>query len=167
MLRTVLLRNSSEILPVKQKHILKNCITQNFLSFNIFIFHQILRFCRHFQCLIFRCQSIEQTCKKIIFVREPGYGTGNVRIIYLDEFATKRGIKVYIMVFTVKILWNWHSFEPVFTKPQQNFDFNPWMFWILKNVRIFLQKCPGTRFPGSRLFACLLGFSSKTSFLQK
>ena len=29
------------------------------------------------------------------------------------------------------------------------------MLWFPKNVRIFLQKCPGTRFPGSRLFACL------------
>ena len=29
----------------------------------------------------------KQTRKKIIFVREPGFGFGNVRTIYLDNFA--------------------------------------------------------------------------------
>ena len=28
-----------------------------------------------------------QTSKDIIFVREPGFGSGNVRTIYLDKFA--------------------------------------------------------------------------------
>ena len=29
----------------------------------------------------------QQTCKKIIFVRELGFGFGNVRTIFLDKFA--------------------------------------------------------------------------------
>ena len=32
-------------------------------------------------------EYIWQTCKKIIFVREPKLGTGNVRTIYLNKFA--------------------------------------------------------------------------------
>ena len=45
-----------------------------------------------------------------------------------------------------------------FTYPQQNFQFIFLNLWYLKNVRILLQKYPGTRFPGSRLFACLAQF---------
>ena len=32
-------------------------------------------------------RDVPQTSKKIIFVREPGFGFGNVRTIYLDKLA--------------------------------------------------------------------------------
>ena len=44
-----------------------------------------------------------QTRKKIIFVREPGFGSGNVRAIYFDKFAKLSVIRVHVMVFQVKM----------------------------------------------------------------
>ena len=38
---------------------------------------------------------------------------------------------------------------------EQILKFVSFKLGFLKNVRIWLQKCLGTRFPGSRLFACL------------
>ena len=44
-----------------------------------------------------------QTCKKIIFVREPGFGFENVQTIYLDKLAQFRVIRVNIMVCHVEM----------------------------------------------------------------
>ena len=44
-----------------------------------------------------------QTRKKIIFVREPGFGPKNVRTIRFDKFAKYIVMKLNIMVFQVKM----------------------------------------------------------------
>ena len=71
----------------------------------------------------------------------------------LDHLSGKnvqfKGFKVNIIVY---FYLNLYKFNPHFQKMLTNLSL---YLWFQKNVRIFFQKCPGTRFPGSWLFACL------------
>ena len=48
------------------------------------------------------------------------------------------------------LIWTW--FSQYWKKMLTNISSKLWFLW---NVRISLQKCPRTRFPGSQLIACL------------
>ena len=59
-------------------------------------------------------------------------------------------------MFHVQLQWNWYSFEPVFHKTTTQFQNISLKLWLLKNVRILLQKYPGTKVPRFPTF-CMSG----------
>ena len=97
-----------------------------------------------------------QTCKKIIFVRELNFG-----FKMSGQFIWKNSLDWGFLESILGCVMHEYSeigiyFNLIFSISIQNFDKVSKNLWFPKNVRIFLQKCPGSRIPGSQLFACLL-----------
>ena len=73
------------------------------------------------------------------------------------KFAQLSVKSVNTMLFQVWIKSNrYNHVQPIFPIPENIVLFSSLKLWFLKNARILLQKCPGTKFPGFPLFACLM-----------